>query len=137
MQTPSDLGSSQTVTQYRIQILLLGLNFVILFIRFAHTYPFRVGMVQIIIKDFRVTVWTAGIYAVTLLVYRIYGGTVVFNCKDQPCDIWTDGYQILYTLCRLSAILYYFGTFRAACQICEPKYYKDSEWLRERMRLQR
>ncbi|KAJ3033824.1 hypothetical protein HDV00_005789 [Rhizophlyctis rosea] len=62
------------IVAYFVQILLLGLNFVILFIRFAHTYPFRVGMVQIIIAEFAVTFWTAGIYAVALLVYRIYGG---------------------------------------------------------------
>ncbi|KAI8820743.1 transmembrane protein 138-domain-containing protein [Fimicolochytrium jonesii] len=122
------------VIAYLIQLLLFIANLVLLFLRFAGSYPFRAGMLRLMLNEFSATLWSCAFYAVCFFACRGIGLPLMAACNDTRCDFWTAGYVAVYTLFRFAEILYYFNMLRAAVQLCNPKYYQDSPWLRAQLR---
>ncbi|KAI8848481.1 transmembrane protein [Chytridium lagenaria] len=117
----------------RVQYILLASNTIILFVRFTHTYPFRAGMVKIMFKEFRGHLLAIGAYHMLLLGCRGVGVPEILRCNNDKCDPWTSHYQTAYTIFRFASIPQYYAFKRAITRLCDPKYYKDSPWLRAKM----
>ncbi|KAI8913939.1 transmembrane protein 138-domain-containing protein [Powellomyces hirtus] len=122
------------IVAYLIQGLLFLANVMLLFLRFTSSYPFRAGMLRIMINEFNAVLWASLIYAGAFILCRAIGLPLIAKCDNGRCDFWTDGYTVVYVLFRIAEVGYIYSFLRAMMQLCEPKYYKDSSWLREKLR---
>ncbi|KAI9339511.1 transmembrane protein 138-domain-containing protein [Zopfochytrium polystomum] len=122
------------ISVYLVQYVLLAANTVILFVRFTHTYPFRAGMIGIMVNEFRGHLFAILLYHLTLIGARSIGTVNMLKCNNARCDPWSDLYTKLHILYRLAALPHYYAFMRAISRLCDPKYYKDSAWLRAKLR---
>ncbi|KAI9093123.1 transmembrane protein 138-domain-containing protein [Phlyctochytrium arcticum] len=124
------------VIAYVVQFLLLAANLLLLFIGFSGSYPFRAGLMSIMMREFAAALWGSGAYFVVMLVCRIMAAKALRGCDDHFCELWTAEYTTVYSIYRIVQLGYYYCYTRTAIQLCDPKYYKDSKWLRDQLRLQ-
>ncbi|KAJ3154965.1 hypothetical protein HDU86_004484 [Geranomyces michiganensis] len=122
------------VIAYIIQALLLLANILLLFLRFAGSYPFRAGMLRIMTDEFAGALWAGCIYACAMGLCRGIGVTRIKECDGARCDIWSSGYVFVYAAFRIVEVGYIYTFLRTAMQLCDPKYYKDGPWLRAKIR---
>ncbi|KAJ1566316.1 hypothetical protein HK405_010290, partial [Cladochytrium tenue] len=61
------------VSVYLLQYVLLSANTVILFVRFTHTYPFRAGVIGVMVAEFRPHLFAIAAYHLSLLAARAFG----------------------------------------------------------------
>ncbi|KXS17900.1 hypothetical protein M427DRAFT_30030 [Gonapodya prolifera JEL478] len=66
---------------YAIQILVVAANFVLLFLGFTATIPFRAGASNALFRDFAVPLGMGVVYLLALLAFRGYGAV-----GSSPCD---------------------------------------------------
>jgi hypothetical protein len=59
---------------YFIQFLFLVANIILLMILFTNTFPFKAGMVQIMLKEFRGTIFVYVVYTLLFMFTRGFGG---------------------------------------------------------------
>lgn len=57
----------------RLQILILGGNFVVLLVRFTNTIIFKGGIVRLLYREFKSAIFAWAIYFALTLVVRLYG----------------------------------------------------------------
>ncbi|KAI8841500.1 transmembrane protein 138-domain-containing protein [Chytriomyces cf. hyalinus JEL632] len=122
------------ISVYLVQYILLATNTILLFIRFTHTFPFRAGMVSIMTKEFEGHLVAILVYHVAFFACRAVGVVNMLRCQDARCNPWVDQYKALYIFYRAAAIPQYYAFKTAIIRLCESKYYKDSPWLRHKMR---
>ncbi|KAJ3162615.1 hypothetical protein HDU88_006648 [Geranomyces variabilis] len=122
------------VVAYIIQALLLLANILLLFLRFAGSYPFRAGLLRIMTDEFAGALWAACIYAGAMGLCRGIGVSRIKECDGARCDFWSSGYVFVYVVFRIVEVGYIYAFLRAAMQLCDPKYYKDGPWLRGKIR---
>jgi hypothetical protein len=63
---------------YFIQLVLLVVNVILLMVLFTNTFPFKAGMIQIMLKEFKGVLWVYGIYTLMFLITRGLGGVGFF-----------------------------------------------------------
>ncbi|KAJ3026090.1 UNVERIFIED_CONTAM: hypothetical protein HDU68_006199 [Siphonaria sp. JEL0065] len=109
------------ISVYLVQYVLLATNTILLFIRFTHTFPFRAGMVRIMIKDFEAHLFAIILYHLAFFGCRALGVVSMLKCQGQMCDPWNLMYRALYIFYRVAAIPQYYAFKLAITKLCEAK----------------
>ena len=112
-----------------IQDVALLLALIVLFLVFFSTFVFQAGLIFLLVRKFRAIILTTVIYL--LLSVGLHIWTMTLKWGDEIKFIWTNGYQTLHIIQRASSIMYYFSYIGAMYRLADPRYYKDSEWLRK------
>jgi Transmembrane protein 138 len=117
------------------------------FFQFTSSFPFRVGMLVIVVREFTFEIIVSISYFLVVAGYRIMYFYPAANCTwlNECISVLTTGdYLYIYDdatlagvmLLRLTGILYYYTMQRAAVRLCDPKYYIQNEWMQEKMQNQ-
>ncbi|CAE1246047.1 TMEM138 [Acanthosepion pharaonis] len=115
---------------YILQAIGIVFALIVVFLLFFYTYIFQAGLVSILVKKFRVSITVTFVYLV--LCVTLHGWALKLRWDNPQAYIWdVKGIQILYIFQRCSAILYYYFYKRTALKLGDPKFYQESEWLRD------
>ena len=79
---------------------------------------------------------TAAVYLIVLLTLRIIGTITLLPCNENGngCDVWTNSYLIVYVITRLASVCYYVAFKSALVDLCNLKYYGESDWMVYKLR---
>uniref|UniRef100_A0A915CMT9 Transmembrane protein 138 n=1 Tax=Ditylenchus dipsaci TaxID=166011 RepID=A0A915CMT9_9BILA len=117
--TASVLFFEQSTVQLMLFILqdtLIVMAIIVMAIMFSSTFIFQAGLISVLLKRF----------AATIVFERALGAEKHYS--------WPTYITVMYTTQRIVAILYYFMYKRTILLLSNPKFHKDSEWLREKIR---
>ncbi|XP_071825465.1 transmembrane protein 138-like [Apostichopus japonicus] len=113
-----------------VQDVCLIFATIVVFLMFFNTYVFQAGLVGYLVKKFRFTVLILFVYFAMCISLHIWTMTLRWD-KPDTTYIWNRGYIALYVLQRVGAVLYYYYYKRTALRLGDPRFYKDSDWLRQ------
>lgn len=113
---------------YIIQDICLLFAIIVVFLMFFSTYIFQAGLINVLIRKFRPTIFVTFLYLGLSIALHIW--TLTLRWNDTNTYIWTSGYHSLYVLQRMCAVLYYYFYKRTALRLSDSKFYEDSDWLR-------
>lgn len=130
-------------TMFGIQLFVELCNFVIVFLMLCETYPFRVGLIDALLAEFRAVLWLHPTYFLltTLLgLFRIInfppqiagnrGGN--FRKNNGMWDTTTAGglrYTIVSHAHKCFAAIYYHENTRIAIRLSDGIYYRKGSWV--------
>uniref|UniRef100_A0A0N5BNI9 Transmembrane protein 138 n=1 Tax=Strongyloides papillosus TaxID=174720 RepID=A0A0N5BNI9_STREA len=115
---------------YIIQNVSTVMGVIVLVISFISTFVFQAGLIKYLVFKFKSIIIISIIYlAISVTTHTI---TLVSFSKDK--FIWSYELIALYTFHRMFAIFYYFSYKKAALILGDPKFYKDNNWLRDKIR---
>ncbi|XP_072025928.1 LOW QUALITY PROTEIN: transmembrane protein 138-like [Amphiura filiformis] len=126
-----DLLRIDNVTQlvlFIVQDICLIFATIVVFLMFFNTYVFQAGLVGYLVHKFKFTIAILFIYFMLCLGLHVWTMTLRWGNVDSY--IWNDGYQALYVFQRVGAVFYYYYYKRTALRLGDPRFYKDSAWLR-------
>ncbi|XP_071503468.1 transmembrane protein 138-like [Diadema setosum] len=102
---------------------------IVMFLMFFNTYVFQAGLVGYLITKFKFTIAILFLYFMLCVGLHIW--TVTLRWNNVDAYIWHNGYQALYVFQRVGAVFYYYYYKRTALRLGDPRFYRDSPWLRE------
>ena len=132
---------SSYATMFGIHLFVQVCSFVLVFLMLCETYPFRVGLIDALLAEFRALLWLHPSYFFLTLVlglYRIVQFPVVSGARGHfrsDNGIWDTSTQagLRYTCIshghKLFAAFYYFATIRAAVRLGDAIYYERDSWV--------
>ncbi|XP_060626939.1 transmembrane protein 138 [Anolis sagrei] len=112
-----------------IQDIAILFNIIIIFLMFFNTFVFQAGLVNLLFHKFKGTIFISGTYLALSVSFHIW----IMNLRWRSSNyfVWTDGLQTLFVFQRLVAVLYYYFYKRTAVHLGDPRFYRDSLWLRK------
>ncbi|KAJ8031828.1 hypothetical protein HOLleu_25155 [Holothuria leucospilota] len=113
-----------------IQDVCLIFAAIVVFLMFFNTYVFQAGLVGYLVTKFKFTVLILFLYFAMCVSLHIWTMTLRWD-DTQRTYIWKPGFQALYILQRVGAVFYYYYYKRTALRLGDPRFYKDSDWLRQ------
>mmetsp|Transcript_6799 Transcript_6799/g.10080 ORF Transcript_6799/g.10080 Transcript_6799/m.10080 type:complete len:218 (-) Transcript_6799:1417-2070(-) len=128
-------------TMFGIQLFVQLCCFVVLFLMLCETYPFRVGLIDALLAEFRLAMWLHPIYflfTIFLGLYRIVEFPVIsgnrgrFRKDSGRWDTTTQAgfrYTIVSHSHKLFAAFFYFASIRAAVRLSDCIYYEKDAWV--------
>eukprot|EP00112_Aurelia_sp_Birch-Aquarium-sp1_P010244 Seg2197.1 transcript_id=Seg2197.1/GoldUCD/mRNA.D3Y31 product="Transmembrane protein 138" protein_id=Seg2197.1/GoldUCD/D3Y31 len=111
-----------------IQDVCLVFALIVLFLVFFNTYIFQAGLVYLLVRKFRTTIIITVLYLSLSVGLHVWTVTKKWNSKSKY--IWEDGFQALFVFQRVGSVLYYFLYKRTVLKLGDPRYYRDSDWIR-------
>jgi len=111
-----------------IQDVCLVFALIVLFLVFFNTYIFQAGLVYLLVRKFRTTIIITVLYLALSVGLHVWTVTKKWNSSSKY--IWEDGFQALFVMQRVGSVLYYCLYKRAILKLGDPKYYRDSVWIR-------
>jgi len=114
-----------------IQDVGLLLSLIVLFLVFFNTFVFRAGVIFLLVRKFKTTLLCIILYLMLSVGLHIW--TMSRKWGDDIKYIWFNGFQALYAIQRIVSVVYYFTYKRAMVKLSDPKYYRDTEWLRKEL----
>ncbi|XP_041452989.1 transmembrane protein 138-like [Lytechinus pictus] len=127
-----DLLRLDNVTQlvlFIIQDIAQIFATIVIFLMFFNTYVFQAGLVGYLVVKFKFTIVIVFVYFMLCVGLHVWTMTLRWNNVDAY--IWNNGYQALYVFQRVGAVFYYYYYKRTALRLGDPRFYRDSRWLRE------
>ncbi|XP_053305650.1 transmembrane protein 138 [Spea bombifrons] len=128
----SELLRSAPVIQLVLFILQdVGTLFaaIVLFLMLFNTFVFQAGLLNLLCQRFQVTVLMCALYLALSVSLHVW--IMNLRWKNENTFIWSDGLQALYVLQRFAAVLYFYFYKRTALILGDPRFYRDSLWLRK------
>nr|XP_054775047.1 transmembrane protein 138-like [Lytechinus pictus] len=127
-----DLLRLDNVTQlvlFIIQDIAQIFATIVIFLMFFNTFVFQAGLVGYLVVKFKFTIVIVFVYFMLCVGLHVWTMTLRWNNVDAY--IWNNGYQALYVFQRVGAVFYYYYYKRTALRLGDPRFYRDSRWLRE------
>ncbi|XP_013361921.1 PREDICTED: transmembrane protein 138 isoform X2 [Chinchilla lanigera] len=118
---PSEVTSS-------IQDIAVLFNVIIIFLMFFNTFVFQAGLVSLLFRKFKGTIILTAVYFALSIALHVW--VMNLRWKNSQNFVWTNGLQALFVLQRL-AVLYCYFYKRTAMRLGDPRFYRDSLWLRK------
>lgn len=111
-------------------IVILSLLMTLL-LGFFNTFAFTVGLVRLIVWKFKWTLFVGIVYFMITLSFQ----SLLFSLHWDRSTIvyWTASVQVLYTVHKLLALVFYFTYKKAIYRLSDKKLYTNSDWLRTQM----
>ncbi|XP_046845387.1 transmembrane protein 138-like isoform X2 [Xenia sp. Carnegie-2017] len=113
---------------YIIQDVCILFALIVVFLVFFNTYIFQAGLVFLLIRKFKTTITITVFYLFLSLGLHVW--TMTRKWGDPQKYIWDGGYQVVYVIQRLGSVLYYYYYKRTCLKLGDPRYYQESQWLR-------
>ncbi|CAM9544287.1 unnamed protein product [Phaeothamnion confervicola] len=119
-------------------VLVLGFQLAVqvaiplsVFIMMFETYPFRVGLMGLLVAQYRRVYAVNAVYVVlTAAVYAFRVGKMTENDGMRPSAMWDMGtYTAFSILQKLVACVYYVANVRAAVDLGDPRFYDKRAWV--------
>ncbi|CAH3142548.1 unnamed protein product [Porites evermanni] len=114
---------------YIIQDLCIIFAIIVVFLVFFNTYIFQAGLVSLLIRKFKTTIIISILYLALSVGLHVWTMTLKWGAPRR--FIWSEAFQTLFVFQRVGAVLYYYFYKRTALRLGDPRFYKDSQWLRE------
>ncbi|XP_020630043.1 transmembrane protein 138-like [Orbicella faveolata] len=114
---------------YIIQDLCIIFAIIVVFLVFFNTYIFQAGLVSLLIRKFKTTIIISVLYLALSVGLHVW--TMTLKWGDPRRFVWNEAFQALFVFQRVGAVLYYYFYKRTALRLGDPRFYKDSQWLRE------
>ena len=130
-------------TMFGIQVFIEICTFAVVFLMLCETYPFRVGLLDALLAEFRSIFWVHPLYVCWSLlvgIYRIFLGRQVSKYSGAGFrrlpNMWDtsdpagETYTYLSHAHKLLAAIYYFINIRAAVRLGDGVYYAREQWVK-------
>ena len=127
---------------FGIQVFIEICTFAVVFLMLCETYPFRVGLLDALLAEFRSIFWVHPLYVFWSLIvgiYRIFLGRQVSKYSGAGFrrlpNMWDtsdpagEQYTYLSHTHKLLAAIYYFINIRAAVRLGDGVYYAREQWV--------
>ncbi|CAH3122295.1 transmembrane protein 138 [Pocillopora verrucosa] len=114
---------------YIIQDLCIIFAIIVVFLVFFNTYIFQAGLVSLLIRKFKTTIIISVLYLALSVGLHVW--TMTLKWGAPQAFIWNEAFQALFVFQRVGAVLYYYFYKRTALRLGDPRFYKDSQWLRQ------
>lgn len=114
---------------YIIQDLCIIFAIIVVFLVFFNTYIFQAGLVSLLIRKFKTTIIISILYLALSVGLHVWTMTLKWGAPRR--FVWNEAFQALFVFQRVGAVLYYYFYKRTALRLGDPRFYKDSQWLRE------
>lgn len=113
------------------QMLIQLLNLLMLFMLFFGTYLFQVGLISLLMKEFRATLYTLPAYGV---LFVIYGGVKLAlflgPSKLSQEDLWSEpGFVFLSIIQKIGSLVYYIALLNICIRLGERQWYERGPWV--------
>ncbi|XP_068710058.1 transmembrane protein 138-like [Montipora capricornis] len=112
-----------------IQDLCIVFAIIVVFLVFFNTYIFQAGLVSLLIRKFKTTIIISVSYLALSVGLHVWTMTLKWGAPQRY--VWNEAFQALFVFQRVGAVLYYYFYKRTALRLGDPRFYKDSQWLRE------
>ncbi|CAH1800224.1 unnamed protein product [Owenia fusiformis] len=116
---------------YVIQDVCIIFAVIVVFLVFFNTYIFQAGLVSILINKFKWTIIVTFIYFVLCVGLHVWEMTMRWAVDDPTAYIWNDGFRAIFALQKIVSVLYYYFYKRTALRLGDPRFYEESEWVRQ------
>ena len=129
-------------TMFGIQVFIEICTFAVVFLMLCETYPFRVGLLDALLAEFRSIFWVHPLYVFWSLIvgiYRIFLGRQVSKYSGAGFrrlpNMWDtsdpagEQYTYLSHTHKILAAIYYFINIRAAVRLGDGVYYAREQWV--------
>ncbi|XP_005408213.1 PREDICTED: transmembrane protein 138 isoform X4 [Chinchilla lanigera] len=87
------------------------------------------GLVSLLFRKFKGTIILTAVYFALSIALHVW--VMNLRWKNSQNFVWTNGLQALFVLQRLAAVLYCYFYKRTAMRLGDPRFYRDSLWLRK------
>lgn len=114
---------------YIIQDLFIIFAIIVVFLVFFNTFIFQAGLVSLLIRKFKTTIIISILYLALSVGLHVWTMTLKWGAPRR--FVWNEAFQALFVFQRVGAVLYYYFYKRTALRLGDPRFYKDSQWLRE------
>ncbi|XP_015770972.1 PREDICTED: transmembrane protein 138-like [Acropora digitifera] len=114
---------------YIIQDVCIIFAIIVVFLVFFNTYIFQAGLVSLLIRKFKTTIIISITYLALSVGLHVWTMTLKWGAPRR--FVWSEAFQALFVFQRIGAVLYYYFYKRTALRLGDPRFYKDSQWLRE------
>ncbi|XP_004646812.1 transmembrane protein 138 isoform X1 [Octodon degus] len=112
-----------------IQDIAVLFNTIIVFLMFFSTFVFQAGLVSLLFRKFKGTIILTAVYLALSIALHVW--VMNLRWKNSQSFVWTNGLQALFVLQRLAAVLYCYFYKRTALRLGDPRFHRDSLWLRK------
>ncbi|XP_068631511.1 transmembrane protein 138 [Battus philenor] len=112
------------------QDLFLVLSVTTMLMTFFSTYLFQAGLVEVLIRKFRVAGSIIAAYMVTSVTLH---AVWLLEKWSDPESVSTPMLIVLFTLQRCMSPWYYFSYKRAALRVSDPRFYEDIDWINRQL----
>ncbi|CAK1542811.1 unnamed protein product [Leptosia nina] len=112
------------------QDLCLVLAITSILISFFSTYLFQAGLMEVLIRKFRVA---AAVTLVYFLLSIALQSVWIIEKWEESESISKPLVMVLFTLQRCMAPGYYFFYKRASLLVSDPRFYEDIDWINQNM----
>lgn len=114
-----------------IQDIAVLFNIIIIFLMFFNTFVFQAGLVSLLFRKFKGTIVLTAAYFALSVSFHVW--VTNLRWRSSSGSLWTSGLQVLFVLQRLAAVLYCYFYKRTALRLGDPRFYRDSVWLRQEL----
>ncbi|XP_046392793.1 transmembrane protein 138 [Ischnura elegans] len=114
---------------YIVQDFCLVFSLISIFLNFFSTFIFQAGLIGLLLVRFRETITVCIVYLILTISLHIWSLTLRWNYSRQP--LWTNALLTLFVIQRFTAAIYYFCYKRTVLRISDPRYYEDSNWIKQ------
>lgn len=129
-------------TMFGIQLFVELCSFVVVFLMLCETYPFRVGLIDALLAEFRAILWlhpfyflfttTLGLFRIINLPPQVAGNRGQFRKNNGMWDTTTAAgfrYTLVSHAHKLFAAFYYHSTVHATVRLGDAIYYEKKSWV--------
>ncbi|XP_077862338.1 transmembrane protein 138-like [Saccoglossus kowalevskii] len=109
-----------------IQDICIIFAAIVLFLMFFNTYVFQAGLVGLLIGKFKLAILMVFIYFMLCIGLHIW----TMLCYKFHCNLY-------FLTFYLGAVFYYYYYKRTAYRLGDPRFYRDSVWLRKQFERRR
>jgi transmembrane protein 138 len=96
-----------------------------------NTYLFQAGLIGYRIGKFK-SLWLISVFYLALcFTFQIW--VMILRWNEPLVNVWSksdNGLVVIYVSQRLVSVLYYYIYKRTAYRLSDPRFYEDSDWLR-------
>lgn len=112
------------------QLLIQLLNFLMVFMLFFGTYLFQVGLIGVLVKEFRGILWAVPTYAVVYIGYAACKIVLLIRDNKSPVQLWdSSAFIVLSIVQKFVALFYYYMVLRTTARIGEARWYQRGPWV--------
>jgi hypothetical protein len=108
----------------------LLLQFIMLFMLFSGTYLFQVGLISVLVREFRISLYTMFSYSFVFIIYA----SVKFHYFERVVGLndglWANqGYAFLSGLQKVASLPYYLSILQTCGRLGEIEWYWRGPWV--------
>lgn len=115
-----------------VQDVALVFALITLLLALVNTFAFTAGLMGVLLKKHALPIGVGLAYLVITLTFQ---GWILGTRWGSYEYRWTGWLQAMYVVHKLAALCYYYLYKRAMYRLSDPKLYQDSEWVRDKSRL--